>query len=156
MAAKKRRRRSSSVTVTTEDIMLTAAGAVGGMLLNKGITMAMNSLPDDNSVKGTLKQAMPIAKIALGAYLATAKGQDRKVRFLGLGIAGAGAVEAAITYLPEGYVSISGTGDLYTSLGSTSDNLMLTVGAGSDSYGGGAAGAERAMELADPGMLSIS
>lgn len=124
--AKRRKSRRSSVTVTKEDVLYLAAGAVGGLILNKGINMALANQPEGKT-KEILQKAIPALKLAAGGYGATMKGQKRNIRYVALGMAATGAIELGIQLVPE-YASINGTGNLYIDqLGSADPMLRLTA-----------------------------
>lgn len=133
--AKRRTSRRTSVTVTTEDVAYLAAGAVGGLILNKGINMALANQPE-GAMKDTIRKAVPLLKLAAGGYAATMKGQKRMVRYMALGAAATGAIELGIQLVPE-YASIAGTGNLYIDqIGSADPMLRLTADSSAD-YGNG-------------------
>jgi len=143
MAKTKRRksRRKSSVNVTKEDVLYLAAGAVGGLILNKGINMALANQPEGKT-KEILQKAVPALKLAAGGYGATMKKQKRGVRYAALGLAATGAIELGIQLVPQ-YASINGTGNLYLDqLGSAEPGLRLK--------------ADPATSYSKPGELALS
>lgn len=112
-----RKGKSKSFTVSTEDIAFALVGSVGALAINGVLNNALASQPE--GTRQMVGKVLPLAKVALGGYLATNPEVDRKLRFVGLGMAGTGGVEFGIKMAPE-YFTISGTGaDVFDLIGNS-------------------------------------
>lgn len=125
-AAPRRRRigNTGAAKFSTNDIAMGILGGVGSLAANRLINQVVAKQPE--KTREILGKAIPAAKVALGAYLATQKKMSRNVRFVGLGVAASGSIELAVQVAPQ-YVGINGTGDLYQQIGSADPLLRLTV-----------------------------
>lgn len=112
-----RSKKGGGITVTTEDVMYAVAGALGGLAINGIANKALES--QSEGVRNTFGKALPILKVAGGAYVAQNKTMSRALRFAGLGVAGVGGIELGVKFAPN-YLSINGTGsDVFALIGDT-------------------------------------
>lgn len=106
-------RRSKSFE--TEDLLYAGLGALAGLALNPIINKAVANQPE--GTRNMIGTALPVVKGGVGAYLATQQKQNKKLRFIGLGMVATGALELGVRAKPDLF-SISGTGDVYRAIGS--------------------------------------
>lgn len=118
------KRKSKSVNLSMEDLLFAGAGAVAALALNPLLGKALESQSD--STKNMINNITSPAKALGGGYLAMNKKMDRKLRFAGIGIAAAGAIELGVKYAPEGTLAIAGTGDVFDMIGAA-DVLELPI-----------------------------
>jgi len=112
------RSRKKSVTLTTEDVLFAVAGGAIGLAVNPLANKALAK--QSENVRDMAGKALPALKVAGGGYLAAKKKMDRRLRFVGLGLAAEGGVELALKYVPAKYVSINGVdGNVYSYVGTT-------------------------------------
>lgn len=118
-----RSKRSKSINLGMEDIAAGVAGAVAGMAVNGVLNKALASQPE--TTRDTIGKFLPFAKIGVGGYAATNRKMGRMARLAGAGFAAAGGIEVAAKYAPS-LVSISGTGDVFSMIGSP-DMMALPI-----------------------------
>lgn len=127
----KRKKYGKGVTIGMEDVVAVGAGAVAGLLVNIGASMALDKFaPDmDEETRENVDKGVQVAKVVGGGYAATQKTLPRYGRFAGLGLAGEGAVELA-TSLDE-RLSIAGTsGSLFNEIGASGNIVKIPLGQG--------------------------
>lgn len=119
---------SKSVNITMEDVGYAIIGGVAGLGINGVANKALASAPE--ALRNNAGKIIPGIKVLGGGYVAMDKNMDRRARFFALGVAGTGAVELGIQYIPAQYTGISaevsGAGDIFDMLG-TVDTVTLDV-----------------------------
>lgn len=118
------RRTTKSVSLSQEDILFAVGGALGGMAVNGLLNKALASQPE--STRNTISKALPAAKLVGGGILAMNKKGDRRMRFVGIGMAATGGIELGSQFAPE-YFGIGSSGDVFSLLSGTDDVLALPI-----------------------------
>ena len=128
----KRKFRNKSANVSLMDVGYVVAGAILNFVaVNPAMNWAVDQLPEEYQDQG--KKAVSLVKLGVSGAVVTSGTKyalpgfkkmklPREAKMFALGVAGASGIEAAYQWSPDEYKEkfvLSGTGDLFNSMGST-------------------------------------